>query len=411
MRDETTGSTGCQGWGRRTLLAMFAGTAIALAAMPASAVQIIITNTDQAGEGFNEDTPAAPVGRNPGTTIGEQRLYVFQYAADAWGLRLKGNVKVIVSASFDQLEGDETGAILGQAAPLTVHRDFPGVAKPGTWYVAALANQYRGRDLTDVAPEDCPIALLDGQCPEIQSQFNSEVDDDVVLGDINFYYGVDGNAGGDVDFLSVVLHEIGHGLGVLDLLNPFDGSRYFDFNDAFIDNLEDKNINPKQVSAMSDLQRQRAITDDGALVWVGPSLVDAASTLASGRLPNGAVQMFAPHTYQSGSSVAHVDTDLFPNELMEPYIPTPAPHGLRLTLAMLRDIGWQLSPTAALCGDANNDNAVTSTDALQTLRAAVGSSECPAEVCDVSSPGGVSSSDALPVLRYSVGQPVSLSCP
>ena len=393
------------------LTAPLVGLVFALAPAPAHAVRIIVTNTDAGSEGFNDDTPAEPIGRNPGKTIGEQRAYVFKYAADAWGLRLRGNVPVIVSASFDELDGDEFGAILGQAAPTTVHRDFPGVAKPKTWYVGALANQFHGSDLNDLVPNDCPIDLLDGQCPEIQSQFNASVDDDTVLGGIGFYYGVDGNAGGNVDFLSVVLHEIGHGLGVLDLLDPNTGQRYFNFNDAYIDNLEDKNINPKQVSRMSDLQRQKAIVDNEALVWVGPALVSAAADrLTAGRRPDGAVQVFAPIFYQPGSSIAHLDTAVFPNELMEPYITSPAPNDLRLTLAMLSDIGWAMAPTPR-CGDANGDDDITATDALQALKSAVGAADCPAEICDVAVPGGVTSSDALPVLRYSIGQPVALSCP
>jgi len=398
--------------GGEWLAALLFGLALTMTASPSAAVSIIVTSTDGPTEGFNDPTHVAPVGRNPGTTLGEQRMYVFQYAADAWGLRLKGNVPVIVSASFDDLQGDEFGAILGQAAPSTVHRDFPGVAKASTWYVAALANQMHGSDLNDLVPADCPGDLLGNKCPEIFSQFNSSVDGQLVLGDINFYYGVDGNAGGDVDFLSVVLHEIGHGLGFLDLIDPNTGQKYFNFDDAYIDNLEDKNINPKQVSQMSDLQRQRAIIDDGALAWVGPAgVAAAASRLTGGVHPDGGIQIFVPPFYEPGSSVAHLDTDVFPNELMEPFITSPAPHDLRVTLGILQDVGWQLSPSSPLCGDANGDDAITATDALQTLRGAVGSSACPAEVCDVASPGGVTSSDALPVLRYSIGQPVYLSCP
>ncbi len=392
------------------LAAPLLGVILAAVAAPAGAVQIIVTSTNTGDDGFNDDTPVAPVGRNPGTTLGEQRYYVFQYAAEAWGLRLRGNVPIIVSASFDDLQGDEFGAILGQAAPTTVHRDFPGVAKPETWYVAALANQFRGSDLNDRVPNDCPIELLGDQCPEIQSQFNSEVDGDLVLGGLGFYYGVDGNSGGDIDFLSVVLHEIGHGLGVLDLVDPNTGQMYFNFQDAYIDNVEDRNINPKQMSRMSDVQRQRAIVDNTALVWAGPAVIDAAETITRGKRLDGAVQLFAPIFYQPGSSVAHLDTAVAPNELMEPYITSPAPHSLRITLAMLSDIGWQMAPEPR-CGDANSDDDITATDALQALKGAVGSTTCPAEVCDVSSPGGVTSSDALPLLRYSIGQPVALSCP
>src|SRR4051812_33814152 len=89
------------------LAAPLLGSVLILAASPAHAVRIIVTSTDTAGEGFNDDTVVTPVGRNPGRTIGDQRYYVFQYAADAWGLRLRGNVPIIVSASFDDLQGDE----------------------------------------------------------------------------------------------------------------------------------------------------------------------------------------------------------------------------------------------------------------------------------------------------------------
>jgi hypothetical protein len=40
---------------------------------------------DDAGEGFNDPTPVAPVGGNSGTTLGEQRRIAFDYAAAALG--------------------------------------------------------------------------------------------------------------------------------------------------------------------------------------------------------------------------------------------------------------------------------------------------------------------------------------
>jgi hypothetical protein len=64
-----------------------------------------------------------------------------------------------------------------------------------------------------------------------------------------------------------------------------------------------------------------------------------------------------------------------------------------------------------LCGDANEDGDVTATDALLTLRAAVGSRACALEVCDADGSGKITATDALAVLRHSVGQPVELDCP
>ncbi len=47
----------------------------------AAAATFQIVNIDSAGEGFNDNTPAVPVGGNDGTTVGQQRLIAFQYAA------------------------------------------------------------------------------------------------------------------------------------------------------------------------------------------------------------------------------------------------------------------------------------------------------------------------------------------
>jgi len=62
-----------------TLLAL-----VLCAANPANAGAIVvINNTDPPGVGFNDPTPAAPVGGNTGTTIGQQRLGAFPFAANS----------------------------------------------------------------------------------------------------------------------------------------------------------------------------------------------------------------------------------------------------------------------------------------------------------------------------------------
>jgi hypothetical protein len=48
-------------------------------------VTITIQNADSGTTGFNDPTPVAPVGGNDGTTIGQQRLNAFQFAASIWG--------------------------------------------------------------------------------------------------------------------------------------------------------------------------------------------------------------------------------------------------------------------------------------------------------------------------------------
>jgi len=64
-----------------------------------------------------------------------------------------------------------------------------------------------------------------------------------------------------------------------------------------------------------------------------------------------------------------------------------------------------------LCGDADSNDAVSSTDALITLYAAVGSTFCPLCLCDVDTSGAITASDAQAVLGAAAGLPVELICP
>src|SRR5205085_2705787 len=75
------------------------------------------------------------------------------------------------------------------------------------------------------------------------------------------------------------------------------------------------------------------------LQWTGPRLSAASGGLISGVGPSGRVHLYAPNPAQSGSSVSHFDVAVSPNELMEPSYTGPN-HNTTLTLALLRDLGW-----------------------------------------------------------------------
>ena len=64
-----------------------------------------------------------------------------------------------------------------------------------------------------------------------------------------------------------------------------------------------------------------------------------------------------------------------------------------------------------VCGDADSDGTLGSTDALIALYAAVGSAFCEACVCDVNTSGDVTATDAQAVLAAAVALPVELVCP
>jgi hypothetical protein len=166
----------------------------------ASATTITIDNIDGANEGFNDPTAAAPVGGNPGTTVGAQRLFVFQHAADIWASILPSNITIRVQAAFNPLSCTATSGVLGSAGPVNVVRDFPTAPLAAHWYHVALGNKLAN---TDLVPGN----------DDISAQFNSSVGQTGCLETTSWYYGIDGNAGNKIDLLGTVLHELGHGLG------------------------------------------------------------------------------------------------------------------------------------------------------------------------------------------------------
>src|SRR5262245_57159698 len=101
-----------------TLLA--AAFATGLFAASAQGAQLVINNVDPPGIGFNDPTPATPVGGNNGTTVGAQRLAAYQRALDLWGKTLKSNVKIVVQGSFDSLSCDATGGTLAASGALQI---------------------------------------------------------------------------------------------------------------------------------------------------------------------------------------------------------------------------------------------------------------------------------------------------
>ena len=185
---------------RRLAPVLVAGLLLAGPASHVTAATINIINLDGAGEGFNDPTPAAPVGGNPGTTIGQQRLNCFTRAATIWGAILDSNVPINIQAAFNPLSCNATSAVLGSAGPITVSANNPAFEFQGFWYHQALANKEAG---VDVDPGN----------NDINAQFNSSLGQAGCLTGSGWYYGFDHNEGGLIDLLAVLLHEFAHGFG------------------------------------------------------------------------------------------------------------------------------------------------------------------------------------------------------
>ena len=311
----------------------------AVASPVAHAATLIVVNNNGAGEGFNDPTAAAPVGGNTGTTIGAQRLIAFQAAADIWGGRLSSPVAIRVGAQFNPLTCNATGAVLGSAGPANLFRDFTGAPVASTWYSVALANALHGSDL-DAANDD------------INATFNSTIGTTCPF-PLGWYYGLDGNAGSQIDFFSVLVHELGHGLGFLTFVDLASGAKALGFNDTFMLNLENHGASPPDYPSMTDAQRVAASIATGNLHWVGANVMAASGVLTAGTVGDH-VQMFAPNPQQPGSSVSHWDTALTPNQIMEPSYTGPL-HNPVLEPRSFKDIGWTLAAALPNTHDSSGD--------------------------------------------------------
>ena len=234
---------------------------------------VTIVNLDGPGEGFNDPAAATPVGGNTGTTIGQQRLIAFERAAEIWGQTIESTVEILVEAEFSPLSCDANGAILGQAGANQVFRNFSGAPLAGTWYPAALANALAGSD-------------LGAGVADIGAEFNSSIDNnDDCLSGTNWYYGLDHNEGGDIDFLATILHEIGHGLGFANYVNEATGSLLMGTPDIYTTFTLDTSTG-EHWDEMNTPERTASAVNCDNVVWDGAQVTADAPSILTAGVPN-----------------------------------------------------------------------------------------------------------------------------
>ena len=97
-----------------------------------------------------------------GRTLGQQRLNVFQRAADIWAAELDSPIAITVLASMEPLACTATTATLGSAGVRFIISDFagvglfPGAEFPNTWYGTPLASKRSGVNVLGDIPRPSP---------------------------------------------------------------------------------------------------------------------------------------------------------------------------------------------------------------------------------------------------------------
>ena len=253
----------------------------------------------------------------------------FQYAVDIWATILVSDVPIRVNANFRPLPP----RVLGSAGTTNLFANFADDIAPDTWYVSALADAIAGRDLNS------EIDSL-AEYPDINTNFSSVFD---------WYYGTDLNpADNEYDFVTIVLHELGHGLGFTGFAAVDDstnvGEIRVDYRGLFIPVVYNNFVEDKGDTAILDfpdpsVKLGKKLTD--SLFMTGENTVAALG----GKEP----PLYTPDVWRQGTSYGHWDEETFPpgdsNSLMTPFAGfAEANHRVgEITKGLFEDMGWTIN--------------------------------------------------------------------
>lgn len=225
----------------------------------------------------------------------DQRIKeAFEYALSIWEYELISSVPIRIRAEWRSLRA----GVLGEAIWGSAYANFGGEPEMNTFYPVALAEKLAGRELN--APEE----------PDIIASFN---------GNASWYFGVDGNTpAGRMDFVTIVLHEIAHGLG-------FTHSYRVTGSSGTVGLSTGSGSAPLAFDLyVADRNKKNLFQDFHA-----PSSA-MANALQSGALyfqvsDNHRPRLYAPSTFSGGSSISHLDEATYndqgdANRLMTPHI-------------------------------------------------------------------------------------------
>ena len=243
-----------------------------------------------------------------------------QRAIDIWSENFVSKVPVNVNVAWTKAPNS---TILASASAKNIFSNFNGAPDKTLYYPSALANALAGVDLDIGEPE---------------------LEINVTTGDF-WYYGLDGKCPSNkYDLVSVILHEMAHGLG-------FMSGTYYDPATRV-----GRFLQPTAFDAYVQLPDGRRLVDlpspsleigaalTSTLLWSGANALKA----------NNGVKplLFTPSVYEQGSSTSHLDektfSNTFENSVMTPNLSAGEVFHLpgTLLLAIFEDL--RMKPPAGI---------------------------------------------------------------
>lgn len=247
----------------------------------------------------------------------------FQRAVDIWAGELSSTVPIVIDAEWSSTLSP---GVLGAATTQAVVANFANAPQQNILYPVALANKIVGKD-------------LDPTRADILAVFNGNL--------TNWYLGTDGNAPANTyDLVTVVLHEIGHGLGFAGIASVSNGVGELGYEslplsyESFVVNgsgqqLTNTSLFPNPSTALGSQMT------GGNLFFNGQNAIAAAGTRP---------KLYAPSVWEQGSSFSHLDEATYPtgsaNGLMTPALDDgEVIHDIgAITRGVFNDIGWSVEP-------------------------------------------------------------------
>ncbi len=248
-----------------------------------------------------------------------EAIVAMEYAASILESLLPDDARITVLATWQNITSQ------GVLANSSTTGYVPGweidALLPYAFYPAALAEKITGKSLNFDLEGDIKL---------------------VVNSSVNWYMRTDGKTPVlSYDLVTVVIHELIHGLGFFDSMNVDGSVGYYGAGsvpliyDTFVEDIQGRKLTDTAFFDNPSASLKNELTG-GQLWFNGPLLSEYTS--------GNRARLYVPSTFDPGSSISHLDetTTLKENQLMTPFINRgEAIHDPGIySMAILGDLGW-----------------------------------------------------------------------